>query len=165
MGVDLARLKDFSVLTVLDRNSRHLVHFDRFNQISWEVQYQRIIATAKRYHALVVMDSTGIGDPIVQTIQGAGVKVVPYKIGSSAAKQQLIDKLRVGIENERVSFPHIPVLKRELESYEYSVSESGTVKFSAPSGQHDDTVIATALAYYAVDKAPFVYKYSNQRGV
>jgi hypothetical protein len=166
MGVDLARLKDYSVLTVMDVNRRHVVYHERFNKIAWEVQYQRIIEVARRYHAIVVMDSTGIGDPIVQTIQSAGIHVIPYQISGSKAKQQLIDKLRVNIENERVSFPGIPILVKELEVYEYEVSDTtGAVKYSAPSGYHDDCVISLALANLEADKAPFVYRFSNQRGI
>jgi len=103
MGVDLARLRDFSVLTVMDRERRHVVYFERFNKIEWAVQYQRIIEVARKYAATVWIDSTGIGDPIVETIKGSGVRVEPYKIGGSAAKQQLVEKLRVNIENTRVS--------------------------------------------------------------
>jgi len=34
----------------------------------------------------------------------------------------------------------------ELEAFEYSVTDSGNVRTSAPSGIHDDCVIALALA-------------------
>jgi hypothetical protein len=129
------------------------------------VQYSRIIDVARRYRATVVIDSTGIGDPILDAIQNAGVRVSPYKIGGTVAKQQLIDKLRVNIEKQRISFPLVPVMKRELESYEYSISDSGTIKFSAPHGQHDDTVISLAMANWGADVAPFVYRFSNQRGI
>jgi hypothetical protein len=165
MGVDLARLKDYSVITVMNREQKHVVHFDRFNQISWQVQYQRIIETAKRYRATVVMDSTGIGDPIVEAIQSAGIRVVPYKITGTTAKQQLIEKLRVNIEKGKISFPLIPVMRRELESYEYEISDAGRISYSAPSGQHDDTVISLALANLGADVAPFVYHYSSVRGI
>jgi hypothetical protein len=166
MGVDLARLKDFSVITVVDRERMHVVYFERFNQIAWEVQYHRIIAAARRYNnALVVMDSTGLGDPIVQTVQNAGVRVVPYKISGTAPKQQLIDKLRVNIEHQRISFPLVPIMKRELEAYEYEVSDSGAVKFSAPQGMNDDTVISLALANYGADQQDFVYRYRSVRGI
>jgi hypothetical protein len=164
MGVDLARLRDYSVITVEDRATHHVVYFERFNQISWEAQYARIADVARRYKAQVWMDSTGIGDPIVDTIRRAGIKVEPFKIGGSAIKQQLIDKLRVNIENQRITFPLIPVLKRELESYEYNVSENGVVRFSAPSGEHDDAVISLALANWGADKDPWSYKYQNLRG-
>jgi hypothetical protein len=165
MGVDLARLKDFTVLTVMDAETMHVVYHERFNQIAWEVQYSRIIAVAKKYRALVCMDSTGIGDPIVSTIRNAGVNLEPYKISGTTAKQQLIDKLRVNIENNRISFPLIPVLKRELEAYEYEITDSGRISYSAPGGQHDDTVISLALANWMADSAPFVYRFYNQRGI
>lgn len=166
MGVDLARLKDYSVLTVMDTATRHVVYFERFNQISWEIQYHRIIAAAKRYNnATVVMDSTGIGDPIVETITGSGVRVVPYKISGTAAKQQLIDKLRVNIEKQRISFPHIPVMVRELQNYEYVVTPSSVVKFSAPPGQNDDCVISLALGNWGADQAEWKYSYKQIRGI
>jgi hypothetical protein len=166
MGVDLGRLKDFTVLTVMDRNNRHVVYQERFNKISWEVQYHRIIETAKRYRSQVYMDSTGIGDPVVQTVQGGGINVVPYSISSNTAKHQLIDKLRLNIENQKISFPaDLVIMRRELASYEYNISTSGVVRFSAPSGQHDDTVISLALANWGADVAPFIYKHSNRSGV
>lgn len=165
MGVDLGRLRDYSVLVVMDAAQRHVVYFDRFKDLAWEVQYKRIIEIARRYRAQVVMDSTGIGDPITAQIASAGIPVYPYKIGGTAAKQQLIDKLRVNIENHQISFPYIPVLMRELEAYEYQVTDRGVVRFSAPSGKHDDAVIALALAVWVVDQAPWVYRYRNERGI
>jgi len=165
MGVDLARLKDYSVLTVMNRRTRHVVYHERFTQISWEVQYQRIIAAARKYNAVACIDSTGIGDPIVEAIKGSGIQVLPYKISSAAAKQQLIDRLRVGIENHRVSFPNIPALRKELESFEYEVTPSGVVRFSSPSGGHDDCVISLALANWIADTPEFKYTYMQISGV
>lgn len=165
MGVDLARLKDFSVLTVMDRRTKHVVAWERFNKVSWQVQYRRIIDLAKKYKAIVCMDSTGIGDPIVEAIQGSGVKVFPYKIGGSAAKQQLIDKLRVSIEKQKITFPFIPILKRELENYEYNVTPNGVIKYSAPSGSFDDSVISLALANWFADQPDFSYKFHQVRGI
>lgn len=165
MGVDLARLKDYTVLIVVDKATRKVVYFDRFNKISWEVQYHKIIELAKRYKARVCIDSTGIGDPIVEALSRAGLDIMPYKIHSSATKQQLIDKLRVAVENQNISFPNIPILVKEMESYEYTVGTNGNVKFSAPSGGHDDCVIALALANWCADTAPFIYRYSNVRGI
>ena len=37
----------------------------------------------------------------------------------------------------------------ELEAFEYSISDAGNVKSSAPSGMHDDAVCALALAAWA----------------
>ena len=166
LGVYLARLRDFSVLTVMDRERKHVVYHDRFNQIEWAVQYHRIIETARLYNnALVVVDSTGIGDPIVETLRNAGIPIEPYKISGTTAKQQLIEKLRVAIEQAHISYPNIPVMIRELENYEYDITESGVIKYSAPEGFHDDCVVSLALANWVVDSAPWVYKFRSVRGI
>jgi hypothetical protein len=165
MGVDLAKLKDYTVLTVMDASTKHVVYHERFNKISWEAQYHKIIQVARQYRALAVMDSTGIGDPIVETIQAAGIPVEPYKISGTTAKQQLIEKLKISIEQQKISFPDIPVLRRELQSYEYKLSESGAIKYSAPVGQHDDCVISLALANWVVAQDPWLYRYSQVRGI
>ena len=166
MGADLARLKDYTVLIVEDAESKHVVAFERFNQLSWEVQYDRIIGLARQYNnAQVVMDSTGIGDPVVSTIQSAGVNVLPYKISGNTAKQQLIEKLKISIERGEISFPDIPILRRELASYEYKISVSGAVRYGAPGSQHDDAVIALALCNFSCGQEPFIYRGSSHRGV
>jgi hypothetical protein len=39
----------------------------------------------------------------------------------------------------------------ELEAYEAKRLESGAIRYSAPDGMHDDTVMSLALAWYAAD--------------
>jgi hypothetical protein len=168
VGVDLARLRDYSVVIVLDADTRELVYMERFNKIDWSLQYFKIIQIAKAYHALVSIDSTGIGDPIVENLKAAGLYMEPYKIGGSTAKQQLIEKLRIAIENARVTFPHNRVtaaLIDELKCYEYEFTDSGRVTYDAPSGKHDDCVIALALAFWIADTPEFRYRAWSQPGI
>jgi hypothetical protein len=57
------------------------------------------------------------------------------------------------LEQRRIAIPSEdlwPELIDELESFQYSVLDSGTVRSGAPSGQHDDCVIALALAAWQV---------------
>lgn len=166
IGVDLAKHRDYTVLTVMDRQTKHVVDFERFNQIAWEVQYSKIIAMCHKWNrAICVIDSTGIGDPIVETLRGAGIPIEPYKIGGNTAKRQLIEKLRVAMEQGRISYPRIISLIHELEIYEYSTTASGTILYSAPDGEHDDCVISLCLAVWIADSAPFMYKFGNVKGV
>jgi hypothetical protein len=72
MGVDLARKIDFTVCTVLDISVSPpaMVAIDRFNQTDWAIQIERIKALADRYQVeLIVVDQTGVGDPVVQQLQ------------------------------------------------------------------------------------------------
>jgi hypothetical protein len=166
VGVDLARKKDWTVITVLDTVRKHVVYFDRFNRIDWETQKRRILEVSKRYNnALVCLDSTGLGDVIHSDLHGAGVNTEGYTISGSKPKQQLIDKLRVNVEFGRISYPQIKPLIYELDIYEYEVTSQGNVKYSAPSGKHDDCVIALALANWVGDRVPFKYSARQMRGV
>jgi Terminase RNaseH-like domain/Terminase large subunit, T4likevirus-type, N-terminal len=168
VGVDLARLRDYSVVIVLDADTLEVVYMERFNKIEWAVQYHKIIQIAKSYNASVGIDSTGIGDPIVETLRAAGISCEPYKIGGSTAKQQLIEKLRIAIENARVTIPYnrvTTILVEELKSFEYSFTDGGTIRYEAPSGKHDDCVIALALAFWFADVPAFTYRAWSQRGI
>lgn len=166
IGIDLARIHDYTVLTVIDTLRNHVVYHERFNSVSWSVQYYRIIETARAYNnARCLIDATGLGDPIVETLQSAGLRAEPYKISNNILKQQLIEKLRVGIEQGKVTFPLIGVLLDELEAYEYEHTPSGAVKYSAPVGKFDDCVISLALAYMAAEQPVMQYHYRNVRGI
>lgn len=169
MGVDLARLRDYSVMVVMDQQARHVVYVERFNKISWELQMHKIVQIAKRYNARVCMDSTGLGDPIVERLQFSGVSIEPYKLTGTVAKQQLIDKLRVNIEEQNISYPENPFtlpMLDELRSYEYTFTEGGKIQYSSPRNKHDDTVIALALANWVVDTIPnTAYHMRYMRGV
>ena len=59
--------------------------------------------------------------------------------------------MRADIEFGRITFPQLPVLIKELRNYEYEINSNGNIKYSAPPGQHDDTVIALALAGHGLN--------------
>lgn len=145
-GVDLARTQDFTVISVFDPNGRQ-VYFERFNQISWERQIAAIVSAATRYAADVVLDSTGVGDPIFERLEAAGLSVTPYHF-SNASKNAIIDNLAMGIERGSVRLMDLPVQTNELVAYEYQLTPSRNVRTGAPEGMHDDCVIGAALGYW-----------------
>jgi len=150
MGLDLAKYKDFTVLTVLDKYSHKNVYRDRFQKIPYPLQSQRIIAVAKRYNnARIIIDSTGLGDPISDDLKHQGLIVDDFRI-SGKSKQQLIDKLSMNIEQKEVFIPPDEILIDELESYALDITEKGNLIYSAPAGLHDDCVISLALAVWSL---------------
>jgi len=146
LGVDLARIEDFTVLTVLDAAGRQL-YFDRFREVSWERQIEAIIRTARKYAATVVMDSTGVGDPPFEAVRKAGVSVQGYQF-THASKERLIDALAMGLEHGDLKLMDIPQQTAELLAYQYELTPSRNVRMNAPAGFHDDTVVALALAWW-----------------
>lgn len=145
-GVDLAKTTDYTVIIILN-DKRHVVAFERFNNIPYNLQKERIIKICKRYNAQILMDSTGVGDPIYDDLSRSELKVIGYKF-DNMSKRRLIESLVLDFESESISFPEIPELIDELQNFEVEQTKSGLIRYSAPEGQHDDCVIALALASF-----------------
>lgn len=150
LGVDLARVEDFTVLAVVDDDGRQ-VYFERFNQISWERQIAAIKAVAARYRARGFLDSTGVGDPIFERLRRDGVSLQAYQL-TNQSKESLIDNLAVLIEQGRVRLLDEPTQTNELKAYAYELTAARNVRMNAPEGLHDDTVIALALACWGLHR-------------
>jgi phage FluMu gp28-like protein len=152
MGADLAKLEDFTVLCVLDMDG-HLRAFDRFSQLDWVFQRKRIVQLAQRYDARLLIDSTGVGDPICDELHRENIRVEGYKF-TNATKKDLIENLSIMIENGQLTIPQVPELINELKLYGYKTTPSGNVQYGAPEGYHDDAVVALALAAWQLKRTP-----------
>lgn len=137
-GIDLAKSIDWTVVIGLDR-AGHVCRFERW-QGPWNLTLPRIRAIIGRVPTLV--DSTGVGDPVVEGLQ-VGANVEGYKY-SATSKQMLMEGLAVDIQQGAIGFPE-GVIVSELENFEYAYTRTG-VRYSAPEGLHDDCVNALALA-------------------
>lgn len=150
MGVDLAKVQDFTVITVYDRANNSQVYQDRFQTLEWPFQKKRIQAIAKHYNnALIIMDATGIGDPIVDDLLRAGLAIEPIKI-TNEIKKELIEKLSIWIEQKKMSFIPFKETLLEFDNFSYEVQRNGRVFYQARQGFHDDIVISHALSVYGL---------------
>ena len=138
-GIDLAKSVDFTVIIGLDK-SGNVAYFDRF-QLDWHNTKE----TIKRLPpAPIIVDSTGVGDPILEDVIREGVNIEGLKF-TSQSKQQLMEGLASAIQQAKIGFPE-GVIVDELDVFEYQFTANG-VRYSAPSGFHDDCVVALALAW------------------
>jgi hypothetical protein len=146
MGVDFAKHNDFTVCVVIDRLRRQVVDFQRWNQADWPLQERRVCEIAAKWNnALVWADETGLGGPILDHLRRMGIRICGYTFTQNS-KRELIDNMVLLVEQRQVHYPDIPVLISELSSYEYERLPGGGLRMNAPSGMHDDCVIAFALA-------------------
>jgi Terminase large subunit, T4likevirus-type, N-terminal/Terminase RNaseH-like domain len=151
-GVDLAKSVDWSVIIGLDKNGS-VCHFERF-QKDWR-QTKQVIENLPRIPILI--DSTGVGDPIFEDLQREGVLVTGFKF-TSTSKQQLMEGLASAIQQRKITFPE-GYITNELEVFEYQYTATG-VRYSAPQGFHDDCVMALGLAWQHYTRNQAQGKYS-----
>jgi len=138
-GIDLAKSVDWTVIIGMDVQG-NVCYFDRF-QKDWLQTKETILAIDRTKPILI--DSTGVGDAIVEDLQKSFSMMEGFKF-TSTRKQQLMESLASSIHKKEIGFPE-GFIKSELEIFEYVFTSTG-VKYSAPTGFHDDCVIALALA-------------------
>lgn len=151
MGVDVAKKQDWTVCSVINRDTKHLDGWERFNKIDYTFQVEKIAAMAKKFNdPLIVIDSTGVGEAIFDMLVRLNLSVRPYNF-SGVSKKNLVEKLIMAVEGRQITYPPIPTLVDELQDFE--IDEKG--RYGAPEGLHDDCVFSLALAVEGMGQEAF----------
>ena len=145
IGLDLARDVDFTVAWVGRVDQRRAVCCERYNKIPWPEQVAKIQNLAARFNnAELYVDATGLGVFAVDDLRLIGLNVVAITF-TNETKTTLAADLATDLEQSRlVICPHEET-SRELKAFQRTPLPSGRFKLEAPSGYHDDCVIALAL--------------------
>ncbi len=197
MAADIGQSNDYTALAILD-SYRHveraelgrepheyprrhdLVHLERFRELPYPEQVARI---AERYAELtryaerlrapvnLVVDATGVGKPILDTLREAGLKPRGIIItgGETASrsggvtrvpKRELVTTLQVALQAGRLriaeELPLADALLSEFRGFRVKISLSGHAKFGNDVGSwreadHDDLVLAVSLGVWTLE--------------
>jgi hypothetical protein len=143
-GVDLAKKQDYLVVIGLNDGGQ-VCSFDRWQGLPWRASIRRIHGIIGE-DAPALVDSTGIGDPVLEELQEEHGNFRGYNF-TQASKQRLMEGLAVSIQGHEIQFPEGPIVQ-ELLRFEYELTRTG-VRYSAPEGYNDDCVCSLALARQA----------------
>ena len=145
-GADWGKQQDYSAFSFGCLDCHCEVAHDRFNQIDYAFQVQRLKALADKWNpAVILTELNSIGQPIFEQVQRLGLPAVGFNT-TAQSKPPLIENLALALEKSEWQFIDNKVWTAELEAYERTVSSStGRSSYSAPDGMNDDTVISRAL--------------------
>jgi hypothetical protein len=148
IGVDWGRTNDATVFSVLDITERVQVYVDRMTDTDYASQRLRLKALSQRYNgAPVLAESNSMGQPNIEALQMMEVPVTGFTT-TNATKAQIIQALELAFEQRAIKILDNDMQTAELMAYESEKLPSGLVRYSAPEGMHDDTVMALALAWW-----------------
>lgn len=154
IGIDWGKYNDFTVLSVIDTTTKELVCIDRFNQIDYVVQKQRLYALAGRFKTkMLVPEHNSIGIPLIEELQREGYSVHPFTT-TNASKAEAIDSLALALEKGDLKIIDHSTLIAELQAFEAERLPSGMLRYSSPEGYNDDCVISLALAWHGASIRP-----------
>lgn len=167
-GIDWGKARDFTVNCIMMADGdRGIVTFlDRFNKVDYTVQRDMIDNAWARWGVgYGLAETNAMGTPNLEMLQRDGLPVSGFTT-TATSKRPLIEGLAQAFETERISIPDDPVLIGELEAYERGESpKTGATYYRAPEGMHDDTVIALALAWYALQRSSGLPEQDERRSI
>lgn len=148
LGVDLAKYQDWTVITPFDLYTFQVGEQIRFSQVDWNLQKARIEAEARKYgNAKVVIDSTGVGDPIVEDLARTDLPIEAFKF-TETSRRQLLDHLSLMLAQDKIKIPKDEGLIGELKSMQFSLTDTGKIRVNVPENLTDDRIMSLALAVW-----------------
>jgi hypothetical protein len=185
-GLDLGKRADPSALTMIEQTRPDPgapAHYLIRGLQRWALgtPYRRVVADVKELTdrppmsgCELVVDSTGCGEPVVEMIQGAGLRAGLRRVyitsGRGAhqapdgtwmvAKAELVSVVVAVGESGRLQFTKglalAKIAQRELEQFSAKITAAGNETFGAAADwrerPHDDIVLAIALALWAGER-------------
>jgi hypothetical protein len=179
IGLDLGQAHDPSALVTLEH---HDGRSDAVDIRRWPLgtPYTQIVidvAAIRTLPALVdmplVVDGTGVGRGVVDLFRANGAKkIVPVLITAGAhahqdeygywlvPKKELVGAVQIGLQSRTLkiapSLPEAKTLLHELTQFQAKITDAANVVTGAwREGQHDDLVLALALAlWHAASQRP-----------
>jgi len=151
LAVDLAKNFDYTVLMAVSLLTKQVVYYHRFTKTDYKIVINRIFNTSNLLGGCdVIYDATGvgvgIGDFLDQELNSHGF------IFTNQSKSEIIQRLMVAFEYSNIQIPNIATIKNEHENYEYAITRTGKMSYSAPEGKHDDTVVTLAMANFYIEE-------------
>lgn len=159
MAFDLGLVNDYTCCTVMNYKS-HVVWIERFRRVTNMNLKTKIVDLIKKWNPTkVVIESTGIGKPIISDLKHEHhIYNIEEWNTSQSSKEIIIESLANAFDNFAIKIPKNPdFLIKELIDFTAYPTKNGKLKYESASG-HDDSVMSLAMCYH------FYKKYSKNGG-
>src|SRR3990170_184466 len=160
-GLDLAQTRDYSVLSVVERQNdelflRHVKIFQQPTTYATVLGYTKALQDRWGGFEKIRVDFTREGPSIIADMENAGINNAEGVNFSVPRKSEMASLLKQRMMNQQFFYPLLSwerpyrgEICTELNVERYNLRKDGTIGFSHPTGTHDDVFWSIALAVYA----------------
>lgn len=183
VGVDIGQAVDPTAIVMLDTYRPPQTHADDWPEVRHRVRWIERVPLGTQYtavveriavvaeaaqgwgYATIVLDSTGVGRPVVDMLKrrtSVPLRAITFTSGEHEVhpsynvhrvpKVDLVTALETVLQGRRLEVvPDCPLqaeLAAELGAFDFAMSARGHATFEAQSGSHDDLVMALCLAVW-----------------
>ncbi len=128
-GLDLGKLQDHSALAIvkLEDNTIKLLYLHEF---PLETPYTEVIGTLtkanEKFHfQKLLVDQTGIGEPILEEIHNQGITTAEGTKLTQQTKQELLTNLKLTMEQQKLAIPYHKRLCTQINDQQYAYTKTG----------------------------------------
>ena len=157
-GVDFGRLVDATVAKVFNMTTNaEAASLEIINE-SFERQCEQLSKFLDKYNCYAYCDASSMGGKEAISVLAKFYNKVEGLQFNQKTKSDYLENLAIFIENKYLSLTNEDYkLIAELKSFQYDVTDKGTMIIGTQKG-HDDHVIATALAVYQLQKRKLYFQ-------
>lgn len=161
MGIDIALKDDYTVITVIDDLNRVVAYY-RFNQITAPTLKQNIIDANNQWNPNTIMiERNNQGLPIIDDlVLTHGLSNIEGFDTTSKSKPMIINNLINAFASKKITLPGDDIYIAELEVFTMTINPTGSVKFAAAHGFHDDIVMSLAIALECKNRNEYSGQYN-----
>jgi len=162
-GLDLGRADDYTVLSIADSKNNE-VFCGRWRHMEWSSIISKVVEKLNEFKAIGYVECNGAQDSIYEQIRNKvnynKTSIKPFTT-TAKSKPIIIEDMIVNFENKEIGLMGYDWQIAELEvfTYEYNV-KTRSVKYSAPTGLHDDYVMSRAICNHAFRTLKLTGKYN-----
>jgi phage FluMu gp28-like protein len=159
VGVDLGKKQDPTVIALLKKTLEALrllglKVFPLETDYTAIIGYLHVLTSKIQTVHKVLIDQTGVGESFLDEAKKS-IPNIDGQILSQPAKQDVMNYLKLTMQQKRLEIPYQLELVNELNVERFELTKTGQIQFSHPAGSHDDRLWAVALAVFATKTTPF----------
>lgn len=158
-GLDFAQTNDYTVLSVVCKETGQQVALLRLNKLEWSEMRRQVIQLCKKFNVKMLwaeensMGSTNI-EMLRKEMYAAECKSrIRAFTTTNISKHAIMSDLHESLHEDKFKLLPDETLKREFAAFVSKQTLTGLWQLAAAEGEHDDCVIATALSWQASIKS------------
>lgn len=152
VGVDVGQVSDYTAAVSIGLRSRRIELREHFRGVSMPQAAVRLKALQDTLSAPIVLEINNQGAALAQEFDRLSVNYIPFTT-TAQSKQEIILALAADVQGSRCELQDLEPMPYEFAIFRYLRMPSGLYRYMAPEGEHDDTVMAAALARWGVSHA------------
>lgn len=153
--------EDYTAISIFNSLGQ-MVKIHYFNDKNTIDSINEIVRLIKEYKPrTVTVEYNSIGKPNFDLLQASlnksGIRMNIQKFNTTNdSKRRIIEGMALAVEQGAIQILNDVELTTEMVVYETQKTASGkNITYNAPSGYHDDCIIATAIAYETIKKSTY----------